>query len=333
MKLQKVKCKSLSYVKEIFVSDSYIIGCTGKKANILDKQFKLLQTIEGLDYVYSAEISPDEKKLLLVSNGNKFYVVNLETGEKRKVVVKSPYNNSIDGRGCWSFDGKYIYIVVMNSKNLLSKLRRYNADNLEMYEDFLAEEYVISKIYKTDLNGMYLLLGYSRDDEMEHLLLFDGENYKEYVLEDTKQQPIYNIDLKADYLLAYTQDECRIYSFDGKLIGTQNHPNPKSKKIFFSNVFDFPGLVDDLPGKLRKLGVEDVIDVDDGITKIADSKNGEFKYISSKSGFYVIDKKTGKCLIEHLDEYGVQSFTEFDDGLLLLTLFNSVSLYRICMED
>ena len=76
MKFQKVKCKSLSYAKEIFVSDSYIIGCTGKKANILDKQFNLLQTIEGLDYVYSAEMSPDEKELLLVSNGNKFYHEN-----------------------------------------------------------------------------------------------------------------------------------------------------------------------------------------------------------------------------------------------------------------
>jgi len=274
--------------------------------------------------------------LLLVSNGNKFYVVNLETGEKRKVVVKSPYNENLEGRGCWSFDGKYIYVVVMNSKNLLSRLRRYNADNLEVYEDFLDEEYVISKIYKKCLSGMYLLLGYSRNDEMEHLLYFDGEHYKEYIFEDTKQQSIYSIDLKNDCLLAYTEGECRIYSFDGKLMGTLRHPNPKSKKLSFSKVFDFPGLVDVFPEKIRelsaKLGLED-IEIGDGITKIADSKNGQFKYISSNSGFYVIDKKNRKCVIEHLEEYGVQNFTEFEEGLLLLTLFNNVSLYRLCMED
>lgn len=334
MKLQRVKCKSLSYAKEIFVSDSYIIACTGKKVNILDKHFNLLQTIEGLDYVYLAEMSPDEKELLLVSNENKFYVVNLETGVKRKVVVKSPYNYNIEGLGCWSFDGKYIYIVIMNSKDLLSKLRRYNAENLEVYEDFLAEEYVISKIYKTDKKDMYLLLGYSRNDEMEHLLFFDGNNYKEYMLEDTKQQSIYNLDLKEDYLLAYTQDECRMYSYDGKILGMLNHPNPKSKKLSFSEVFDFHELFDGMTIKAlcEKFELED-INVVDGITKITESKNREFKYISSNSGFYVVDNKTGKCVIEHREEYGVQNFMEFEDGLILINAFGNVKLYRINKED
>ena len=77
MKFQRVKCKEILYAKEIFVSKSYIITCTGKKANILDKKFNLLQTIEGLDYVYSAEMSLDEKELLLISNGNKFYLISL----------------------------------------------------------------------------------------------------------------------------------------------------------------------------------------------------------------------------------------------------------------
>lgn len=336
MKFQRVKCKALLYAKEIFVSKSYIITCTGKKANILDKKFHLLQTIEGLDYVYSAEMSPDEKELLLISNGNKFYVVNIETGCKRKMVVKAPYNDNIEGHGCWSFDGKYIYIVVMNSKNLLSTIRRYNAANLEIYEDFLVEKYVLHKISKTHEYGTYLILGYSRDNEMSYLFFFNGDNCIEYLLENTKNYPIHGIDLNEKYLLAYEGEECRMYSFEGKILGTLCHPTPKLKKISFSSVFNFPDLVEDASDELRclceKLDLEN-IKVDDRITKIADSKNGDFKFISSNSGFYVINKKTGECVVEHQEEYGVQNFVEFEDGLIAINAFCNIKLYRISVED
>ena len=336
MKFQRVKCRSLSFAKEIFVSNSYIITCTGKKANILDKQFNLLQTIEGLDYVYSAEMSPDEKELLLVSNENIFYVVNLETGFKRKVLVKTPYNYNIEGNGCWSFDGKYIYIAVMNSKNILSTLRRYDADNLEIFKDYIVEKYFLHKIFKNYNDKTYLLQGFSRNDEMTHILFFDGEDYRDFLLEDTKNNVICNVELKKDYLLAYMGAECRIYSLEGKLLGNLNHPNPTYKKISFSMVFDFPKVVENFPDKLsglcEKLGLDN-FKVDDGITKIADSKNGEFKYISSNSGFYVIDKKTGNCVIEHQEDYGVQNFLEIEDGLIAINAFCNVKLYRLSREE
>ena len=90
MKLERIKCKPLERAKNLYISQSYIIGCTGQKAAIMDKQLNLIHTVEGLEYVYSAEVSPDETKLLLISNGNKFYIVDLHTFEKTQITVKSP---------------------------------------------------------------------------------------------------------------------------------------------------------------------------------------------------------------------------------------------------
>ena len=84
MNLNRIKCKPLERAKNLCVSRSYIVGCTGKKAAIMDKQLNLIHTIEGLDYVYSAEVSPDETKLLLISTLNKFYIVDLLTIWKDK---------------------------------------------------------------------------------------------------------------------------------------------------------------------------------------------------------------------------------------------------------
>ena len=126
MKLERIKCKPLERAKDLFVSRSYIIGCTGQKAAIMDRQLNLIHTVEGLEYVYSAEVSPDETKLLLISNGNKFYVVDMHTFEKTRITVKAPYNYNLEGRGCWSFDGKSVWIVVQRSTGYInSTLRRY----------------------------------------------------------------------------------------------------------------------------------------------------------------------------------------------------------------
>jgi len=68
MELQRIKCSPLVHAWDLAVSPTYIVACTGKKAVILDRQYSRLQTVEGLDYVYKAHFSPDEKQLLLISN-------------------------------------------------------------------------------------------------------------------------------------------------------------------------------------------------------------------------------------------------------------------------
>lgn len=47
----------------------------------------------------------------------------------------------------------------------------------------------------------------------------------------------------------------------------------------------------------------------------------------------MVDNKTGKCVIEHREEYGVQNFMEFEDGLISINAFGNVKLYRINKED
>lgn len=115
MKLERIKCKPLERAKNLCVFQSCIIGCTGPKAVIVDKRLNHVHTVDELDYVYSAELSPDETKLLLIFTGNKFYIVDMRTFDKVRVTVKAPYIYNLEGRGCWK--------IRMDSRN--TQLRPY----------------------------------------------------------------------------------------------------------------------------------------------------------------------------------------------------------------
>ena len=68
MKLYRIKCKHFVHAWVIAVSDSCLVGCMGRRAGILDRAYQPLRSIEGLDYVYAADVSPDEGEVLLVTN-------------------------------------------------------------------------------------------------------------------------------------------------------------------------------------------------------------------------------------------------------------------------
>lgn len=153
MELQRIKCSPLVHAWDLAVSPTCLAGCTGKKAVILDRQYNLLQTVEGLDYVYKAHFSPDEKQLLLISNANRFYVADLAIGTTRKVLIRPPFNFNLEGEGCWSHDGQHIYIPVRHKDTLMHTLRRYRADTLTVDAEFLHGEYVIQRIQRVKKTG------------------------------------------------------------------------------------------------------------------------------------------------------------------------------------
>lgn len=163
MKLQRIKCAPLVHAWDVTVSPSYIVGCTGKKAIILDRQYNLLHTVEGLDYVYKAHLSPDEKQVLLISNGNKFYVTDIAAGTTRKVLVRAPFNYNLEGEGCWSHDGQYIYIPVVRAKGLNSTLRRYRTVDLSVDAEFLKDEYWVTNLQSMKKTNSYFMIGWQRD--------------------------------------------------------------------------------------------------------------------------------------------------------------------------
>ena len=338
MKLERIKCKPLERAKNLCISQSYIIGCTGQKASIMDKQLNLIHTVEGLEYVYSAEVSPDETKLLLISNGNKFYIVDLHTFEKTRITVKAPYNHNLEGRGCWSFDGKSIWIPVQRSTGYInSTLRRYCVDDFEKFEDCLADKYCINGISRIDSNNTYFLTGHNRrENNRTYFIFFDGTAFREFPLETSVDMlaPTATVDMEKGVVTVASIGGCRQFTLEGKAIKTIAHPAPKDKTLRASDAFMhlFDGDTEKqnrLKEVSASLGLED-ISAPDYITKHELSSCGSHIYLASESGFYLLDAGTGDILATVPEEYGVQNFKELALGLIAIVTWTGVKLYKLC---
>ena len=338
MNLNRIKYKPLERAKNLCVSRSYIVGCTGKKAAIMDKQLNLIHTIEGLDYVYSAEVSPDETKLLLISTLNKFYIADLRTFEKTWITVKAPYNHNLEGQGCWSFDGKSVWIPVhRNTGYINSTLRRYCVNDLTQYEDLLADKYCLNGISRIDANNTYFLTGYNRqENNRTYFIHFDGIAFREIPLAASDNIITLSaaIDMKKDLVTLSSITGCQQFTLDGKRIKTISHPCPKNKTLHFSDVF-MP-LADGDAAKqtyIKETAASfqlENISAPDRITKYGTSSCGKYIYLASESGFYLIDESIGDILASVSEEYGVQNFEEIAPGLIAIATWTGVKLYSFC---
>lgn len=338
MRLERIKCKHLNHAWDITVSDSYIIACTGRRALVLDRKYQLVQSFDGLDYVYAARVSPDEKQLLLISNGNKFYVADLESGQMRRNTIRAPYNCNLEGYGCWSHDAAALLIPVMNSKTRTCALRRYDADDLTRYQDFLTKEYHLSKIHRLGDGKTYLLTGRDRHEAKlkETFLYFDGSSFTCCPLEDYLVVLDSEVDLHTGVVTLYSTDDCFRYTAEGKKMETLRHPRAKTGKVSFSDVFanmfaDQPDAMAEIRNQCEALGLEHV-DTKDAITKYAFSACGRFHYVASKSGFYIADARTAEILAHVPEEYGVQNFEWVEPDVIALATWGGVKLYRV-IED
>ena len=336
MKLERIKCKPLDRAKDLCVSQSYIIGCTGQKAAILDKQRNLLHTVEGLEYVYSAEVSPDETKLLLISNGNKFYLVDLHTFEKTRITVNAPYNYNLEGRGCWSFDGRSLWIPVQRSTGAMnSTLRCYCVDDLSQYSDYLADKYCITGILRLETMRSFFMTGYHRQENRHYFIYFDGSAFREYPLETTVDivGSTTTVDVEKGIVTTASLAGCRQFTLEGKIIKTIPHPAPKSKRLSASDVFMH--LCDGDTEKQKQLkelsnayGMENV-SAPDNILKYASSSDGSYTYLASDSGFYLLDGVTGDVLASVPEAFGVQNFEEISPELIAIATWSGVKLYQL----
>ena len=78
IKVTKQKCTVLKNCKGVIQSDKYIVGLTGRRAQVVRKSdMTLVGVIDGLSYVYRGDISPDEKTLLLASTDRYGYLYSL----------------------------------------------------------------------------------------------------------------------------------------------------------------------------------------------------------------------------------------------------------------
>lgn len=340
MILRELKKKPfLKYAKGYCFSESYAIFCTGKSAFICDKAFNLLHTIEGLSYVYHAFVSPNEKILLLISNKNIFYLVYLNDFSVKKYTIRGEYNTNLEGRGCWSFDGKSLYFNIFSRKTLNSALRRYTLSNDMSYEDMLIEKYWLVNIKPIKELNKYLLIGLDRKKTQIgcwHIIWFDGVLFEEC--------PIYNENVDNDCIsfaeyeavtntiILYGHDKTYRSDLSGRIIEDMSLSTPQKITGSFSEAISNLGFKSDVFENLKSLssslGIENV-SLDDSVYKVCLSFDAKKYYIGTHLGIIVIDAETKETLGSRNIEYGVQSITEISPNIIVVSTYCGIKIYEV----
>lgn len=342
MVLKKLKPGFLKHAKSFCFSEKYSVFCTGRRAFICDRELKLLYTVEKLSYVYRASISPDEKNLLLVSNANIFYLVDLNDFAVKKYTVRGKYNGNLEGRGCWSFDGNSVLLDVENPKTVNSALRRYAMNDGMSYEDLIAERYYLVSIDAIKELNKYLLIGMDREkfnrDEPDEwsMIWFNGDSFEEF--------PIRHMDISLDVVKHIEYEAATntviIYGFpktfrcdlQGRII-EKIAPVPTEKvEISFSGVFSNLGLekedFDSLKSLSALFGMEN-LSLDDSINKMCTSSDGKKHYIGTNLGLFIVDAETGKLIKKVSIDYGVQDIAEISPGIIVVTTWGGIKVFEI----
>lgn len=301
MKLQRIKCPPLVHAWDLTVSPSCIIGCTGKRAVILDRQYNLLKTVEGLDYVYTAHLSPDEKQLLLISTGNKFYVTDLASGTTRQVTVRAPFNHNLEGKGCWSHDGQHIYIPVVHSKTFNSTLRRYRAEDLSVNAEFLKDEYWITVLHPLKRDQAYFMLGRKRDMERNFFITMKDGSFQCIPLNQEDELFFRNAMQEEKQEIGLSSGKgYRRYALNGELKEVIENPFATGESVY-----------------------------GDMITKCTVSQCGKYLFMSTNAGFYLMDAATRQLLAFVPEKFGVQNFEQPEPDVIALATPGGVKLYRM----
>ncbi len=193
----------------------------------MDKELNVISEFDKLYYVYKVDISCDEKWLLLISTSNIFYLVSLEDMSMTKYTVKPPYNENLEGKGCFSFDGKYIYIIATkdtkrDTQRFVSVIRRYSVDNMSSYieVDYSIqennEEYLLHSITLIKELNKYLIRGFKMYSDS--VMFFDGEKLESHIIKDwPNNDHIWKIEYShvINKLIVYGSSLPRIYELDG----------------------------------------------------------------------------------------------------------------------
>ena len=118
-------------------TDHYIAELSGGSVRVSDRTTKkLLFRKSGFNYLYTADISPDEKTLAALENVKHFYVFSLKSfSQCRRITLPRGYE-SIDGYPCFSPCGNEILIPVSRYESRDPGYRyyicRYDASTYQM---------------------------------------------------------------------------------------------------------------------------------------------------------------------------------------------------------
>lgn len=334
MKLKEKKCSFFSRYDDIIFLKKYVIIFSTNRISILNKALDQIAEFKGLHYVYKVYVSPDESKLLIVSTANKFYVLKIDGLEIKEITLEAPYSSNLEGKGCWSFDGKSIYIVASRSDiNVVSQIRRYDISDYS-YETFASDMFFISHIVPVKSEEKYLLLGIDRSSEnkgkkLENIMVwFDGKTYQSTALNIAGPAFILNVHVNEQFKrveITTFGKGVLYYDYYGKQI-----PNSNEQQFdFYSfvnsdsfNCFDDirrETLAKELTVRYANEDIEDAL-LSDDTSKV---------FLVGQNGLFVVSSDNGNIISKKVMNNGAQKVFELSHNVIAVKEWDKVRLFEI----
>lgn len=316
MEIKPISCAYLKNAKKVVISKNYIIILTGKAIIVLDKERNYVKTVDGLKYAYEGLLSPDETKLLIISNEPEFYIFSLDALEITDRCILKGNVSTIEGRGCWSPNGKDIFLILMDKKTDSFFLRIYSTENLNNFMDTYSMGHMLCfyNILSLPSENAIYILAQSRYHELTHLnpaslvlLCLKGDQVIQYEISNQNEIPFsieYNEMSKRFVIYTLRQAfTCDLHGGNVRMINTGNDSSMPRQ-----NLFSMPFI----------------------IKQILESANHKYIFMVSNGGLDIFDKQTGASLYFKEFPFGLENITEIEENIISVGMYSGMSrLYKI----
>lgn len=324
-----------SRAKAVAVSANFIACATGGKVKIYNHGMNLIHVIDNLKYVYNCEFSPDEKRLLLLSITNCYYVFSLSTFELTRHLVKGEYTGNLEGRGCWTLDGQGCLLCVMRKRSSQSALRIYPDVTSGEFRDFLCDQYWLSSVTHIPKYNAYLISGSKQKHGGSFLIWYDGKTFYETLIKDgDKIGGIADVQFNVQNGLFIVRGTLgtTVCNIKGESVCSHSLLQQPCAEFSFSDVFQSVPLDDERRKVITTLsecfGFEH-IQVPDHITALCYSKTAPYIYIGTFQKLYCVDAQNHTVEASIDVPFGVINIQEWDTDSLIVTSLDSVEFIKI----
>lgn len=316
MDVKQISCAYLKYAKKIVISKYYIIILTGRAIIVLDKERNFVKRLDGLRYSYEGLLSPDETKLLIISNEPDFYIFSLDTLEITDHCKLSGYISTIEGQGCWSPNGKDIFLILIDKRTESFFLRIYPTENLKKFTDNYSIGHMIRfyNILSLPSKNVIYILAQSRYDEWTDsnptslvLLCLKGNQVEQYDISGQSDIP-FSIEYNetTNRFLIYTLNQAFTCDLDGGNVRMIDTGNQSLAPI--QHIFSMPFIV----------------------KQILESANNKYIFMASNGGLDIFDKQTGASLYFKEFSFGLVNITEIEENVIAVGMYSGrAQLYKI----
>lgn len=319
-------------------SKSYIVCSTGGQVKIFDKNLHLIQIVKGVKYVYKCLISPNEKKLLLVSIANFFYIVELDTFRITKHMIRGKYSDNLEGRGCWLLSGNGCCFGVCSKQEVKSALRIYDDIQKDRYRELLCDKYFLTSILAIPKRNTYLLVGYDDTSDKNYLIWYNGKIFEEFLVQESDKIGLVQhvkYDENDDCCIVIGSDGTVICRPDGTTINKLVLPQTDKKTSSFVDVFKRVDFEDEKRKEvldlMEQLSLKNLF-IPDMVIDVSYLNNGKYLCAATLNGVLCINTETNKLEAAKDYPYGVKNIETVDEDLLLITTWDSVELLRLVRD-